>query len=169
MLLSDMLGGVTKTGFFEEVKFWTLVKTRISIVFIGVQQLHWLFILGDSQFVQFFNQLFLLLRLMLLVLMLTSRRGMLIPVGVLFATTFIETASSTTLVVWMTPSCIMIVMLVIVFMISSISTSPSSPLTSSSSFTPTGLILILRRYPAISFTTVLISLLIIVVSTSLLA
>ena len=48
MLLTNVLWSITKLGFFQEVELRSLEESRITIVLVGVQQLHWLFVLRDS-------------------------------------------------------------------------------------------------------------------------
>ena len=66
MLLADMLWSVAKAGLFEEVELGTLIEARITIVFIRMQNLHWLFVLCDTKFVELVDEFFLL-RLFLLI------------------------------------------------------------------------------------------------------
>lgn len=56
MLLSYVLRGVSKTGLFEEVILGALVEARVTVVKVGVQELHGLFVVGDTQLVQLVNQ-----------------------------------------------------------------------------------------------------------------
>lgn len=51
MLLSYVLGSVSETGLFEEVILGALVKTRIFVVEVSVQELHRLFVVSDAELV----------------------------------------------------------------------------------------------------------------------
>lgn len=59
MLLANVLWSVTETCLFEEIEFRTLIEAWVAIVFVRIEQLHWLLVPSDAQFVQFVNEVFL--------------------------------------------------------------------------------------------------------------